>query len=227
MATRRNIPHSKVYGAQQAIKAELARQGLQLFYHAPGVMRLVGDMKTAGNNEEVRAQMGGYATHEQQTTARSVYDLLEGNDARFRDLREAVQDKQKAMQVHFFYTQRGGKVVDAFYAFPGKPGEMLVTPRLGEAKSACPLVRYALLALLKLKNKQAPTSVRVLSKNQAALVQCLCGTLGFKHNAADGSCSYDYADAAAHAKYVQRLLGKQAAGAPKTRKRRVRRAWIR
>ena len=213
MNTRR-LPHNEMHQARERIKGDLTtKHQLSLQYHPPGIMRLVGDMQKMGVNEKVREKMTPYSNHDQKGIANEVYQLVQG-DARFRAVREALQDKDKGMQVHLFLTMRAQRVYDMLLAHPScAPGskELVVTPFIvGNAQSACLLIKFALLSLLKLKNKCAPTELSVKTSN-TGIISGLKSDLGLTHAAGQG-LTYSYADSANLNSLVNRILCRGASG---------------
>jgi hypothetical protein len=173
-------------------------------------MRLVGDLQKMGVNETVREKMTPYSNHDQKGIANDVYKLVQG-DARFRAVREALQDKDKGMQVHLFLTMRAARVSDMLLAHPScvskESKELIITPLIvANAPSACLLIKFALLSLLKLKNKCAPTELNIRTTN-TGILSCLKSDLGFTHAAGQG-LRYSYAASANLSSLVARILGR-------------------
>ncbi len=206
----RRLPHNELHQAREKVKGELSsRFSVELNYYPPGIMRLVGDLLKMGANERTKETMTAYANHDQKNTAHEVAKMIQAN-ARFRAVREAVMDKDKGMQVHLFVTKRGASVADAVFAVPSAQKEMLLVPQMvGKSpQGILPLLKFALLSLLKFKNK---CSVKVQTTNNGIL-SFLKQNLGFSPA---GDLSYA-ADDALRA-FVARLVGKNSFNSKSTK----------
>ena len=197
----RRLPHNELHQAREQVKGELSsRFSVTLNYYPPGIMRLVGDLIKMGANERTKQSMTAYANHDQKDTAHEVAKLIQGNE-RFRAVRDAVVDKDKGMQVHLFVTQRGAAVADAVFAVPSAQKEMLLVPQMAgkSPQGILLLLKFALLSLLKFKNK---FSVKVQTTNNGIL-SYLKQNFGFLQG---GTLSYAGDDELRS--FVARLVGK-------------------